>query len=124
MHLKQPEPFHLLEMGHRNLLILATMVFWCWRHLQRFTLGTVGAGLAGYAASDFSSVPRSCQSLEIIPRCPSWQMLMTCSCRLFGMTSWWPRGRGCCISDDAVNDDLLTCFTCLDVTFGEGKHAS
>ena len=31
---------------------------------------------------------------------------------------------GCCISDDAVNDDLLSCFTCLDVTFGEGKHAS
>ena len=32
-------------------------------------------------------------------------------------------GTGCCISDNAVND-LLFCFTCLDVTFREGKHVS
>ena len=33
---------------------------------------------------------RSCLVLTI-PRCPSLQMLITCSCRLFRMTSWWPR---------------------------------
>ena len=32
-------------------------------------------------------------------------------------------GMGCCISDDAVND-MLSCLTCLEVTFGEGKHVS
>ena len=35
-------------------------------------------------------VRSSCLALTI-PRCPSWQILITCSCRLFGMTSWWPR---------------------------------
>ena len=30
---------------------------------------------------------------------------------------------GYCIGDNAVND-LLSCFTCLDVAFSKGKHLS
>ena len=32
-------------------------------------------------------------------------------------------GMGCGIGEDAVNN-LLSSFTCLDVTFGEGDHVS
>jgi len=32
-------------------------------------------------------------------------------------------GMGCYLSDDAVND-VLSCLTCLEVTFSEEKHVS
>ena len=66
--------------SHCELLILA------WQGMQLVIFLSTLLSIPGNHTFDHGSF-----LVFTIPRCPLWQMLMTCSCRLSGMTSWWPR---------------------------------